>query len=171
MPKTIVRNEEEHLYADQPRREAGRALSTALLRLRRAEHLTEIEELKRSGLSTVDLRTLRYIVQAARDGRNLSPKDVIVMLDTSSANVTNIIERLVRKSYVERASSPTDRRAVHLTPTPAAVDLVETAVGSHHALLVAAIDVLDDDEARITASVLERISRALGGASPEDGMA
>lgn len=161
VPQAIVRHEEEHLYAPRPDTEARRALSAALLRLRRAEHVQEIRTLKASGLSNLDLRAVRYLVQASRDGRNLSPKDLVVMLGTSSANVTNVIDRLVKKGFVERISHPTDRRARYLQPTAAAVQQVEALIGAHHSALVSQINQIDDDDAAIVANVLERISGAL----------
>jgi DNA-binding MarR family transcriptional regulator len=161
VPKTIVRHEEEHLYSTPPKTEAGRALSAALLRLRRAQHVQEIRALRSSGLSNLDLRALRYLVQAGRDERFLSPKDLGFVLGTSSANMTNIIDRLVAKGYVERMSHPTDRRAHHLMPTEAAVRHVETALGEHHSTLVAEINKLGDEQAATTALALSRIADAL----------
>ena len=161
MPKTIVRHEEEHLYSAPPETEAGRALSAALLRLRRAQHAQENRALRSSGLSNLDLRALRYLVQAGRDERFLSPKDLGFVLGTSSANMTNIVDRLVAKGYVERVSHPTDRRAHHLMPTEAAVRHVDTALGEHHSTLVAEINKLGDEVAATTALTIARIADAL----------
>lgn len=166
MPQTIIRREEEHLYAEQPRTKAGQELGSAILHLRRLENVQEVRALRSSGMSNLDLRALRYIVQASRDQRSLSPKNLIVMLGTSSANVTNVIERLVKKALVERVNHPTDRRAHYLRPTEAAVAHVEQAFGNHHSTLVAAIDRLGDDEARIAAGVISRIADALDDLPP-----
>jgi DNA-binding MarR family transcriptional regulator len=167
MPHTIIRHEREHLYADPPATEPGRALAIALLHLRRAEQAQEIRALTASGLSNLDLQTLRYLVQADRDGRDLTPKSLIGMLGTSSANVTNIVDRLVKKGYVERVNNPTDRRSHHLVPTEAAVQQVRAAIGEHHSTLVSVIDQLDDAQAAVAAAVIERISAALD--AREDG--
>lgn len=161
MPQTVVRHEQEHLYAEQPHTAAGRELSVALLRLRRAEHVQETRALSASGLSNLDLRALRYLVQAHRDGRDLGPKDLIAMLDTSSANITNVVDRLVNKGYVERVSHPTDRRAHHLRATAAAIQHVDSAVGAHHAELVAVINQLDEEQAAAAASVISQFATAL----------
>lgn len=167
MPKTIIRHEEEHLYSAPPESEAGRALSAALLRLRRAQHVQEIRDLRASGLSNLDLRALRYLVQASRDARNLSPKDLIFMLGTSSANVTNIVDRLASKGYVERISHPTDRRAHHLRPTQEAVTHVDEALGDHHSTLVAQINEIPDADAAVAALVLVQIADALDALADE----
>lgn len=161
MPQTIIRHEQEHLYADQPETEAGRALSAALLRLRRAEQVQESRVLNTTRLSNLDLRALRYLVQAERDGRSIGPKDLIVMLDTSSANITNVVDRLVKKGYVERVNHPSDRRAHLLKPTEAAVHQVDSAIGAHHSQMVAEINGIFDGDAQIAASVVSRIADAL----------
>ncbi len=161
MPQNVVRHESEHLYAEQPRTSAGRALSEAILHLRRAEQLQHQRAVRASGLSNLDLTALRYLVQGHRDGRNLSPKDVIVMLETSSATVTNVVERLVERGYVERVQHPTDRRAQHLIPTAEAFRRVDDAFSVHHAAIVDVIDRVGDDQAQATADVLEAITAAL----------
>jgi DNA-binding MarR family transcriptional regulator len=161
MPKSVVRRESEHLYAQAPRSDAGRRLSDAVLRLRRAER-AQVERAQRvSGLSMVDLTALRYLVQADRDHRDLSPKDMIVMLDTASATVTNVLERLVARNLVTRVQHPTDRRAHHLVPTAAGIALVDQALAAHHAAVVAAIDQLEDQDAETAAGAIARIADAI----------
>ena len=130
MPKTVVRHEHEHLYAEAPSSEPGRALTSAILRLWRAERAQAEAALRASGLSSLDLTALRYLVQGYRDGRDLSPKDLIVMLDSSSATVTNVVERLVSRSYVTRVQHPTDRRAHYLVPTEEAISRVDESLGA-----------------------------------------
>jgi len=161
MPKSVVRHEEEHLYAKDPRTEAGRRLSDAILHLRRAERAQTARAQRASGLSAIDLTALRYLVQGYRDGRDLSPKDVIVMLDSTSATVTNVIERLVARGLVTRVHHPTDRRAHHLVPTPEAIARVDDAHSAHHSAIVAAIDDVPEAEAQAAADVISRVVAAL----------
>ncbi|MFC8681572.1 MarR family winged helix-turn-helix transcriptional regulator [Microbacterium ureisolvens] len=161
MPQNVVRHEGEHLYAAQPRSEAGRQLSEAILHLRRAERSQSERALRTSGLSSMDLTALRYLVQGLRDERDLGPKDLIVMLDTSSATVTNVVERLVARGYVTRTQHPTDRRAHFLVPTAEAVRRIDDAFGAHHSAIVGVIDGLPDDEAECAATVLGKIADAL----------
>lgn len=161
MPQTVVRHESEHLYADQPRTEAGRRLSEAILHLRRAERRQAERALQASGLSNMDLTALRYLVQGFRDGRKLSPKDLIVMLETSSATVTNVVDRLEARDYVLREQHPTDRRAHFLVPTEQAIQRVDEAFTAHHSTVVGVIDGLTAAQADSTADVLGRIADAL----------
>ena len=161
MPRTVVRHEGEHLYAEQPSTPEGRKLSQAILHLRRAEHVQAERALAISGLSNLDMTALRYLVQGYRDGRDLSPKDLIVMLDASSATVTNVVERLVHRNYVTRIQHPTDRRAHYLVPTNDAIHRVDDAYSSHHATIVSVIDGLSAEQAEATADALTRIADAL----------
>ena len=161
MPKTVTRHEGEHLYAEQPRTRAGQSLSDAILHLRRAESVQAERALRTSGLSNMDLTALRYLVQGYRDGRDLSPKDLIVMLDTSSATVTNVVERLVERSFVTRMQHPTDRRAHYLVPTEDAVRRVDDAFGAHHTAIVGVIDRLNSTDAETAAAVITSIADAL----------
>nr|WP_205865109.1 MarR family transcriptional regulator [Planctomonas sp. JC2975] len=151
------------MYAAQPKTESGRALSDALLALRRAENAQADRALHSTRLGTLDFTALRYLVQAQRDDRRMSPKDVIVMLNTSSATVTNVIERLVGRGYLVRVSHPTDRRAHFLVPTDAAIELVDSAYHDHHATIVSAIDTLTPADTEVAAKVIELIVGALDG--------
>lgn len=161
MPRTVVRHEGEHLYADQPSSSEGRELSEAILHLRRAERVQAERALHVSGLSSLDLTALRYLVQGYRDGRDLSPKDLIVMLDTSSATVTNVVERLVQRGDVTRVQHPTDRRAHYLVPTEQAIRRVDDSYAAHHSTVVSVIDELAPADAATAAAVVTRIAEAL----------
>lgn len=161
MPRNVVRHESEHLYAAQPRTAAGQRLSEAILHLRHAERRQSERAVRESGLPNIDLTALRYLVQGLRDERDLGPKDLIVMLDTSSATVTNVVERLVARGYITRVQHPTDRRAHFLVPTAEAVRRIDEVFGAHHATIVRVIDRLADDEAECAADVLGRIADAL----------
>ncbi|MEH3089912.1 MAG: MarR family transcriptional regulator [Microbacterium arborescens] len=169
MPQNVVRHEGLHLYADQPREEVGRKLSDAVLRLRRAEQVQAGIAVRASELSAIDLTALRYLVQGHRDGRDLGPKDLIVMLATSSATVTNVVERLASKGYVERVQHPSDRRAHYLVPTESAVARVADAFAAHHAAIVEVIDRLDTERAAVAAEVIDLLASALDDVASRTG--
>lgn len=161
MPLTVVRHESQHLYAEQPQTEAGRRLSEAILHLWRAER-DQMEQAQRSSeLSTMDLTALRYLVQARRDGREFGPKDLMLMLNTSSATVTNVVDRLVDRGYVTRVQHPTDRRAHYTIASDAAMQRVDESFAPHHSAIVSVIDQLSDEEADCAADVVRRIAQAL----------
>lgn len=161
MPQSVVRHENEHLYADPPATSAGNTLSNAILRLRRGERAQAERARIRSGLGGVDLTALRYLVQAYRDGRDISPKSLLAMLRTSSATITNVVDRLVARGLVQRVQHPRDRRAHYLVPTDEAVRLVDAAYAAHHTAVVEVIDSLTDEQAEIAALVIGRLADRL----------
>lgn len=161
MPKTVVRHEGEHLYADPPSSEAGQRLSDAILHWRRAERAQAARALLATGLPSMDLAALRYLVQGSRDERDLSPKDLIVMLNTSSATVTNVVERLVARGLVTRVEHPSDRRAHYLVPTEEAIRTLDTAYAAHHAAVVEVIDGLSAQDAAVATAVIAGFADAL----------
>ena len=161
MPQTVVRHENEHLYADPPATAAGSTLSDAILRLRRGERAQAQRAHQRAGLRGIDLTALRYLVQAYRDERDISPKDLLVMLRTSSATITNVVERLVGRGLVERVQHPRDRRAHYLVPTAEAIRVVDAAYAAHHSAIVEVIDSLTEEQAEIAALVIGRLAERL----------
>ncbi|MGV9193716.1 MarR family winged helix-turn-helix transcriptional regulator [Microbacterium sp. MC2] len=161
MPKTVVLHEGEHLYAEEPSTEAGRLLSTAILHFRNSERVQTDRSLAASGMASLDLTALRYLVQGHREQRNISPKDLMIMLDTSSATVTNVVDRLVRRGYVTRQQHPHDRRAHFLFPSQEAIDHVDRVFGAHHSAIVEVIETLPPHEAEIAAGVIDQLTAAL----------
>jgi DNA-binding MarR family transcriptional regulator len=157
----LIHREAHHLYSEHPHHAEGRRLSEALSRLRHAERLQAERAVRASGLSGTDLTALRYLVQARRDERDVSPKDLIVMLGSTSATVTNVVERLVRRSLVRRTDHPTDRRAHFLVPTDEAERLVHRVFELHHAAVVHAIDEMDPAAAEAAAEAIVRITDSL----------
>ena len=168
MPRTVVRHESEHLYADEPNTPAGQRLSRAILHFRNAERIQAERAQRLSGLSSLDLAAIRYLVQGYRDERDLSPKDLIVMLDTSSATVTNVVERLVERGYLTRVQHPTDRRAHYLVPTEEAVRRVDEAYEAHHSALVGVIETLSPAQAETAADVITHLADALDRLAAKD---
>ncbi|WP_336660422.1 MarR family winged helix-turn-helix transcriptional regulator [Leucobacter sp. USHLN153] len=159
--KDIVSSAEEQLYSADPISESARELISAMQQLRAAQQRQEARSLDQSGLHSQDLRALRYIVQADRNGQPISPKDLISMLKTSSANVTNVIDRLVKKSLVTRDPHPTDRRARYLKPTGVAINEVDAAFEEHHAALIAVANEVSAEDAETTIHVLRQLATAL----------
>lgn len=161
MPQLVKRHEEEHLYAASPATPAGEALAVALLRLKSAQTANENASLSASGVPLLDLTALRYLVQAGRDERDLSHKDLAAVLRTSQANVTKVIDRLAEQQLIERVEHPHDRRARFLVPTIAGASLVASAISEHHTVLVTAINALDEQDALAATRALEAITREL----------
>ena len=161
MPLNVVRREQEHLYSRGPVNDSARAPIDALLRLNRLGEIS-IERVRRAtGLSDHEFHAIRYLLQGQRDGRDLGPKDLIVMLGLSSASVTKIVDRLVELRQLERAPHPTDRRAWVLVPTKDAATKITDAYETFHRSLVEALDALPADSAAVVASALNDMADRL----------
>ncbi|WP_066517465.1 MarR family winged helix-turn-helix transcriptional regulator [Curtobacterium ammoniigenes] len=161
MPLTVVRHEAAHLYADQPTTPAARSAVEALLRLHHAEE-QEVEQAQvESGLTKNEFHAIRYLLQAERDGREMGPKDLAVMLNVSNASVTKVVDNLVAKGQLERVPHPTDRRAMVLKPIDGARDQVDRAYARFHTVLVAVIDSLPDADNELLAKRLNEVAQAL----------
>lgn len=66
------------------------------------------------GLSVQQFRALGYLYKRPGDSLSMLAEYLGVSLATSS----RLIDALVRKNLVHRATDPTSRRRVHLSPTP-----------------------------------------------------
>jgi DNA-binding MarR family transcriptional regulator len=167
MPLTVVRREALHLYATQPRTSAGRAAVDALLQVQSAEdHEIELARAV-SGLTKNEFHAIRYLLQAQRDDRPMSPKDLVVMLGLSNASVTKLVDELEGKGDLERVAHPTDRRVQVLRPTALAAAKIDSAYGRFHEELVAVLDTVSDEDNETVARVLGTVADALR-ARPDD---
>jgi len=90
------------------------------------------------------------------------------MLDSSSATVTNVIERLVARELVVRVQHPTDRRAHYLVPTEEAIARVDETLSAHHSAIVEAIDDVPDADAQTAADVISRVTEELERLNRQD---
>jgi DNA-binding MarR family transcriptional regulator len=167
MPLTVVRREALHLYAERPRTDAGVAAIDALLAVQSAEeHEIELARVA-SGLTKNEFHAIRYLLQAQRDDRPMSPKDLVVMLALSNASVTKIVDELEAKGDLERVAHPTDRRVQVLRPTEQAARKIDAAYGRFHAAVVQVLDTMSDEDNATVARVLGAVGDALR-TRPED---
>lgn len=167
MPLTVVRREHAHLYARQPSSPVAQAAVEALLRLQHSEALQLEQARVESGLTENEFLAVRYLLQAHRDGRAMSPKDLAVMLAVSNASVTKIVDGLTEKGDLMRVPHPTDRRAQVLEPTDQAADKIDAAYARFHESVVSAVDQLSDEDNAVLARSLGAITAMLVAGTPE----
>jgi DNA-binding MarR family transcriptional regulator len=161
MPLTVVRRESEHLYSALPKTAEGRDAVDALLRLLRTEE-QQIEAARIStGLTKSEFSAVRYMLQADRDGRPMGPKDLAVMLATSNASITKIVDSLGEKGLLERTPHPTDRRAQVLKPTARAAAVIDDAYARFHQAVVGVVDGLTPADNLVLARCASTIVGAL----------
>lgn len=164
MPLNVVRREGEHLYAAEPVNQSARGPVEGILRLLRAERDCVEQIRTATGLSDNEFHAIRYLLQAQRDGRDMGPKDLIVMLGLSSASVTKLVDRLEELGQLEREPHRTDRRAWVLIPTPEAAHKIESSYRPFHEAVVDAMDALSPAEAQVVDRALNEVIARLESA-------
>ncbi|WP_182045872.1 MarR family winged helix-turn-helix transcriptional regulator [Curtobacterium sp. ME26] len=166
MPLTVVRREHVHLYAREPRSRAAKVAVDALLRLQHAEEQQLEQARTESGLTKNEFLTVRYMLQAHRDGRAMGPKDLAVMLNVSNASVTKIVDGLVAKGDIVRVPHPTDRRAQVLEPTVQAAEKIDSSYARFHEAVVGVMDHLSSEDNEVLARCLTQVTDALASGAP-----
>ena len=116
--------------------------------------LTRLEKVIRPRLSTVfarhDLESWEFDVLATlvRTGapHQLTPGQLLESTMITTGAMTNRIDRLEKRGYVERIKDPTDGRQVLVTLTPAGITKVDSALAEHAANELAILRSLDDTQ-------------------------
>ncbi|WP_144794004.1 MarR family winged helix-turn-helix transcriptional regulator [Microbacterium paludicola] len=98
---------------------ASRALSDAS---RRYMHLNES-----------DMRAIRMILRAQRDGQVVTPKDIAHEVGISSASTTKLVDRLEAAGHLVRVPHPTDRRTTCIEVTESTRRSARDTIGRQHA--------------------------------------
>jgi DNA-binding MarR family transcriptional regulator len=95
-----------------------------------------------------DMRALVVLMDAARQGRPMTPGRLGVELNLTSASVTALVDRLERSGHVHRARDTADRRRVTLEVQPQVHELGAAFFGGLNRELLAAMAAFGDDELR-----------------------
>lgn len=78
----------------------------------------------------------------------------------SSANMTLVIDNLVRRGLVERTRRADDRRSIEISLTPEGRGLIAEILPEHVAGVVAAFGVLSPEEQLTLAAICRKLGRA-----------
>nr|WP_202507609.1 MarR family transcriptional regulator [Amycolatopsis rubida] len=108
--------------------------------------------LGRHGLSVTRLRKL-----AVLDGREIGMRHLAGILELEKSSVTGLVDRAERRGLVQRIAVPGNRRAVHVTVTPAGravVHQVREATGTETGRLAATLSDSRQDTSRRTVEAL-----------------
>lgn len=113
------------------------------------------------GMGETDLLALRYLLEAQKAGRAVSPKELSVRLGISSASTTTLIDRLAKTGHVVRKPHPSDRRALVLEATPNSDCEVRETLGDMHKRMKEVADSFSEEETAVVVRFLSRMRDAV----------
>ncbi|OWP21368.1 MarR family transcriptional regulator [Microbacterium sp. AISO3] len=108
-----------------------------------------------------ELLVLRYLIKAHGEGRLVGPTELSRYLGISTASTTALIDRLQKSGHVTRQAHPSDRRSVHVVATEKSDEEVRETLGRMHERMIAAVDGMSAEEARIVIACLGRLQQAV----------
>jgi DNA-binding MarR family transcriptional regulator len=108
-----------------------------------------------------DLRTVEYtVLQLITENPGCSSVQLAKALAVTKPNITQWVDRLVARRWVERKPSSSDKRAFELRATKTGQTLAQTATRLLVAGEAAALDALSAGERTILAELLHKVSRS-----------
>lgn len=96
------------------------------------------------------------VLRRVGDGEELSLTELAHRLGCSNANVTRLIENMVRAHLLERGSHPFDRRVSPVRLTPQGVQLREQAAQAYSRAVARVVKQLGDDERSVFLALRSR---------------
>ena len=119
-------------------------------------------DLASTGLDLGDYQVLVFLSETS--ARTLRMCDLAGRLQLSPSGLTRRLDGLVRAGLVERRGSDTDRRVMLAALTPKGLRVLEESAPIHVASVRRRmIDLLDDEELQVIATVFQKIRTALEG--------
>jgi DNA-binding MarR family transcriptional regulator len=88
-------------------------------------------------------------------------KAVAAVLGTAPNTVSTLVGDLTSGGYLDRTPDPQNRRAVRLTLTPSAAELIDGYTDRRRRIAISAADQLDQDDVEALAAALPALNRLL----------
>ena len=150
--------------------DAARRRAVELLQAFRLYRAAEVAMRRRTrdsmAMGENDLLTLRYLLKAEREGRQVAPAELARYLGVSTASTTAIIDRLESSNHVRRGPHPRDRRMIVVTPTVETDDEVRRTLGAMHTRMLQAVIDMTPEETRVVMDCLARLRDAVDRVDP-----
>lgn len=128
-----------------------------LRRYREAETAMRSRVREDMGMGERDILALRFLLEARATGTVLRQKDIADKLDITTASASNLIDRLVRDGYAQRAPHPEDRRSVAVEATEDGDREVRETLRRMHDRMYAATTAMGAQERAVVAGFLRRM--------------
>ncbi len=129
----------------------------AIRRIIRAADLHSRRLAGQHGVTVPQLLCLTKVVES--DG--ITVKEIAEEIFLSASTVVGILDRLEERGWVERERSRTDKRLVHVRPTPPGEALVSQSPSPLHEELVSGLKSLPSGQQQAIAEAVERLVEVL----------
>ena len=111
-------------------------------------------------LNDSDMRAIRMMIRAKRQGRIVTPKDIARAVGISSASTTKLVDRLVEAGHVVRLPHPNDRRTTCIEVTEHTQRSAQDTIGRQHARRFTAAATLSREDRDAVIRFLEAMVEA-----------
>lgn len=111
-------------------------------------------------LNDSDMRTIRLLIRAQRQGLIVTPKDIAAAVGISSASTTKLVDRLVAGGHLIRVPHPHDRRTTSIEVTEETAQAAHESVGRQHARRFDVIAALNSRERETVLRFLSAMTEA-----------
>ena len=101
------------------------------------------------------------VLRVVRTRPGIGVKAVAAALGTAPNTVSTLVGDLTAGGYLDRSPDPANRRAVRLTLTPSAEDLIDGHTDRRRRIAIAAADQLDQADLEALAAALPALNRLL----------
>lgn len=155
-------------YDTSPNGQRRRAV--ALLQAMRQYRSAEMSMRRRTrealSMGENDMVVVRYLLEAHRQHRFVSPGELARHLGVSTASMTAMIDRLERSGHVRRERHATDRRSIYVVPTEQSERDMRATLGDMHERMLEAVAEMTPDESRAVISMLDRLQAVMDDVEP-----
>ena len=120
-------------------------------------------------LGETDMRALRFLIAAQRQGIIATPSSIAHHLGISTASMTRLLDRLADGDHIRRLPHPTDRRSLVIEVTEETRRSARASVGRSHARRFDVIAALTEGERNVVARFFDSLvaTADASGGQPE----
>lgn len=122
-------------------------------------------------LGETDMRALRLLIAAQRQGVPVTPSTIATHLGISTASTTKLLDRLEAGEHIVRTPHPTDRRSLTIEVTEHTRRVARDTVGRGHARRFDVIAALSPEQRATVAAFFDALAATADGdespAAPE----
>lgn len=111
-------------------------------------------------LNESDMRAIRMLIQAQKQGLVITPKDIAHEVGISSASTTKLIDRLVDGGHLTRAPHPEDQRTICINVTRQTAQAARETIGRQHARRFDVAAAMSGDEREVVVRFLTALAEA-----------